>query len=101
MPTYEIEQYEIHAQKYRIEAEDEAHAIAALLDGQADAVDGSLEYIEICEDLGLPTEEYPELAIQLNRLEAPIEDSHIPSIRSVEQVATKTTTPEQKPQLDT
>jgi hypothetical protein len=34
MPTYEIEQYELHVQKYRVEADDEADAIAKLFQGE-------------------------------------------------------------------
>ena len=30
MPTFEIEQYEVHAQKYRVEADSEAEAIKML-----------------------------------------------------------------------
>lgn len=53
MPTYEIEQYEICLTKYRVEASSEAEAIAMLLDGEADAIDNSHEYVEIAEDCGL------------------------------------------------
>lgn len=33
MPTYEIEQYEIHVREYTVEADNEAEAIARLFDG--------------------------------------------------------------------
>ena len=33
MPTYEIEQYELHTMKYRVEASNEAEAIKKLFDG--------------------------------------------------------------------
>ena len=36
MPTYEIEQYELHAMKYRVEAATEAEAIAKLFQGEAE-----------------------------------------------------------------
>ena len=42
MPLFEIEQYEIHTMKYRVTADNPADAIAQLLDGEGDAVDGSL-----------------------------------------------------------
>ena len=86
MPAFEIEQYEIHAQTYRVEADNLADAICKLLDGEADPVDGSLEYIEICEDRGLPADEHRELADQLRSLGVPVDEHVIPSIRTVVQV---------------
>ena len=84
MPTYEIEQYELHTMKYRVEASSEAEAIKRLFDGEADAVDNSQEYIEVCEDMGLPADEHRELADQLRSLGVTVGDVVIPSIRSVE-----------------
>lgn len=86
MPMYEIEQYEIWTQKYRIEAPSEAEAVKRLLEGQADAMDDALEYIEICDDLGLPVEEAPDLADELRALDVAVGDCVIPSIRSIEEV---------------
>ena len=86
MPEYRIEQYEIHGQQYRVEADNVADAICKLLDGEADPVDDSLEYIEICEDRGLPADEHRELADQLRSLGVPVDDHVIPSIRTVVQV---------------
>lgn len=83
--TYEIEQYEICVTKYRIEAASEAEAIAKLLDGGADAVDNTHEYIETAEDCGLPVDEYQQLAAELRALGVPVGEI-IPSIRSVEEV---------------
>jgi hypothetical protein len=84
MPTFEIEQYEIHVQTYRVEASGEAEAIKMLCDGEADAVDNGLDYIEVCEDMGLPAEEHQELADQLRSLGVSVDEDVIPSIRSVE-----------------
>lgn len=85
MPTYEIEQYELHITKYRTEATDEADAIVKLLDGEAEPVDNSGEYVEIAEDCGVPADEHRELAERLRTLGVPV-DEVIPSIRSVVQV---------------
>ncbi len=86
MPNiYEIEQYEICITKYRVEASSEAEAIAKLLDGGADALDNSHEYVETAEDFGLPADEHQDLAAELRSLGVPV-DEIIPSIRSVEQV---------------
>lgn len=86
MPIYEIEQYEIHTQKYRIKATSEAEAVAKLLSGEADAVDDGQEYIEVADDLGLPVDEYRELADELRDLGVPVGHDIIPSIRSIEEV---------------
>jgi len=81
MPTYEIEQYELHTTKYQVEADSEAEAIARLLDGEADPVDNSQEYIEVA---GLPVNENRKLADQLRKLGVSIGDI-IPSVRSIEE----------------
>ena len=86
MPTFEIEQYEIHTQLYRVEADSEAEAVKRLFSGQAIAVDDGLEYIEVAEDVGLPVEEYRKLADELRRLDESVGEDFIPSIRSIEQV---------------
>ena len=84
MPTFEIEQYEIHAQKYRVEANSEAEAIKMLFDGDGEAVDNGLDFIEVCEDLGLPAEDHRELADQLRSLGVSVGEHVIASIRNVE-----------------
>ena len=84
--TYEIEQYELHTMKYRVEAASEAEAIAKLFDGEEEAVDNSLEYIEVADNFGLPADEYPELANALRDLGVSVGDAVIPSIRSIEEV---------------
>jgi hypothetical protein len=40
---FEIEQYELHVIKYKVTARSEAQAIAKVLGGLAEPVDGSLE----------------------------------------------------------
>jgi hypothetical protein len=87
MPVYEIEQYEVHIQKYRVDAADEAEAIAKLFQGEADAIDNSLEYVEIAEERGMSVFGEEDLAAKL--LDRGIIDmSHIviPSIRDIHQV---------------
>ena len=84
MPTFVIEQYEIHTQTYRVEASSEAEAIKILFDGQAVPVDNGLEFIEVCEDLGLPADEHRELADQLRTLGVSVGEDVIESIGSVE-----------------
>lgn len=87
MPTYEIEQYEIGTTKYRVEAASEAEAIAKLFQGEAESVCQSQEFIEVAEDLGLPVDEYWELAAALQQLGVMRgNDEVIPSIRSIEEV---------------
>jgi len=86
MPTFEIDQYELHAMTYRIEAEDEAQAIVNLFKGEAEQVEGSLEYIEVCEDLGLPADEHQDLAERLREMGIAVDESVIPSIRRIAKV---------------
>jgi len=86
MPVYEIEQYEVHAQTYRVEAASEAEAIVKLFDGLAEPVDNSLELIELCEDLGLPVDENRDLADALRSAGIPVGDDVIPTIRSIEEI---------------
>ena len=86
MPTFEIEQYELHTMKYRMEADSEAEAIKKLFDGDGDPVDNSLEYIEVADDLGMPVEENLELADKHRELGVTVGEHVISSIRSVEQV---------------
>ncbi len=86
MPTYELEQYELHCMKYTVEATDEADAIAKLFAGGADPVEQSDEYIEVAEDYGMPADQHQELAQQLRKRGiTPVADV-IPSIRSIEEV---------------
>ncbi len=86
MPQYEIEQCELHVQKYRTEADSKAEAIFNLLEGKAEPVDNGLEFIEICEDRGLPADEHRQLADELRALGVSMDEVVIPSIRSIERV---------------
>jgi len=86
MPKYLIEQYELHSQSYRVEAESEAQAIQKVLEGAAEPMDNGLEYIEVVDDLGLPADSYPALAKALRELGVETGDV-IPSIRDIVPVA--------------
>jgi hypothetical protein len=86
MPTYEIEQYELHCSKFRVEAESKADAIARLFTGEGDPVDNSLEYIEVADDYGLPVEEFPDIAQGLQNRGVLVDEDIIPSIRSIIEV---------------
>ncbi len=86
MPTFEIEQYELHTMKYRVEATSEAEAIKELFDGDGEAVDNSLDFIEVAEDFGLPVEEHRELAHELHELGVPVGEHVVGSIRAIEEV---------------
>ena len=85
MAIYEIEQYELHAMTYRVEAKSEAEAIVKLLAGKAEAVDNGLEFIQVADDIGLAVNEHRELADQLAAWGVSIGEDVIPSIRSVEE----------------
>jgi hypothetical protein len=73
-------------QRHQVEADSEAEAIKKLFDGQAVAVDNSLGLVEVCDELGLPVDEYSDLADKLQSLGVTLHDDVIPSIRSVEEL---------------
>ena len=88
MPTFRVEQYELHAAAYTVEAKDKVEAILKVLNGRAKMDDGGLDYVEVAEDyyqpaLGLTDEEIKKLDRKGHPLN---EDGGIPSIRSVEKV---------------
>lgn len=83
MPLYEVEQYEVHTVKYLAHAKDRAAAIMQVLNGEAELVDGSGEFIEIDEDRGMPLEDEPELYEALQSAGARVRDDFAATIRSV------------------
>ena len=85
MPVYEIEQYELHAMKYRVEAATPAEAIVKLLAGEAEPVEQSQDFIEVAEDYGLPAAENKELADDLRAIGVSA-GKVIPTICSCQQV---------------
>jgi hypothetical protein len=85
MPVFEIGQYELHVLTHRIEADDEAQAIAKLYQGEGEAV--SFEFVGIANDFGMPVNEDRDLADQLfERGIITSDDTIVPSIRSIRQV---------------
>jgi hypothetical protein len=85
MPTFEIEQYELHSIKYRVEATSEAEAIVKLLGGEAEPVEQSQDFIEVADDYGMATREHQELVRALRKLGVTV-GKVIPSIRGIEKV---------------
>lgn len=86
MPTYQIEQFEIHVMKYRIEATSEVEAVLKLLDGEAEPVGQSQDFIEVASDYGMPADDFPDLAKVLKRRGMNVDEDIIPSIRSIQAV---------------
>jgi type III secretion system FlhB-like substrate exporter len=86
MPQFAVEQYELHACTYHVTADSAAEAIHKVLNGGETMVDNSGKYIEVAEDVGLPCDEYRDIVEALQRLGDRIPESHIPSIRSVEEI---------------
>jgi len=82
--TYEIEQYELHAQVFVVEADSPAEAIKKLFDGEADVADGGFELIEVADKYGLPAEENRELVDALRELGVDVREV-VPSIRQIEE----------------
>lgn len=60
MPTYEVQQYELHVLTHKIEADDEASAVAKLYKGEGEPV--SFEFAGIADDFGMSVCENGELA---------------------------------------
>ena len=85
MAKFIIEQYELHAQKYEVEAENKVDAIKALFEGQANIVDSSLDYVQVAHDYFQPNLFSYE---ELNAIDkfSTIEDDCVTSIRSIEKV---------------
>ena len=86
MPRYEIEQYEIHAQTFRVDALSEAEAVATLFNGGGDAVDDGLNFIEVADEIGLPVDNHQDLVEQLRQLDIDVGECVIPSIRSIHEI---------------
>lgn len=81
MTTFIIEQYEIHAQTYHVEANTKAEAIAQVMNGNAEPIDNGLDYIGVLDDWGMDPED-DDLANELDLGVSKI----IPSIRSIQEV---------------
>ena len=79
--VYEIEQYQLYSQKYRVEADCEAEAIHQLYKGVAEQV-GDPQYLMVVEEFGLPSEEYDDLVDDLDEWGESVDDV-IPSVRSI------------------
>ena len=58
--TFVVEQYELHAQTYTVEAEDRVDAMRQVLSGEVAADDNGLEYIQVDEELGMSLEQFNE-----------------------------------------
>ena len=65
MPLYEIEQLELYAQGYLVEAVDEADAIARFFGGEGRQDVTSIEFAGMANDYGMPVDENRDLADQL------------------------------------
>ena len=85
MPLYEIEQYELHLMKFHVEANSAAEAIERLFRGELEALDNSMEFVEIADDYGMPAEEHRDLADKLRDLDIYV-DEVIPSIRRITEI---------------
>jgi len=87
MPTYEVERYELYVQRYRIEASTEADAIVRVYRGEAEAIEGSLTFVEVGNDHGMSISEALALGQVLWETGwIDTADLVIPSIRSIRQV---------------
>ena len=86
MPTFEIEQYELHASTFRVNADNKAEAIAKLLAGKAHTVEQSHEFLQVADQYGFAVEDCPGIVEELKRLGVTGIKDVIPSVRGVEEV---------------
>jgi hypothetical protein len=86
MPTYEIEQYELHTVRHRVRAASKAEAVQFVLSGRAFSLEETLEFIEVADRYGLPAEEHSELCAELRAIGVRCIRDVIPSIREIEDV---------------
>ena len=88
MPRYRIERYEIHTSQFEVEASNKAEAVKKVLTSEAgDFVDDGVEFIEMCDAMGLPRKADPELFDSVRRLGCLHKGAtFLPSIRAVEEV---------------
>lgn len=85
MPLYHVEGYELWVQRLKIEATDEADAVAKVLRGEGCLV--SMHFAGVCDDYGMGLHENADLARRL--LHRGVIDSNtaiIPSIRGVQKI---------------
>lgn len=81
MPTYIVEQYELHCTRYRVEAKDRGEAIRKVFDGDGEEVGGTL-YIDTDDTRGMPLNHLTKS--ECRTLELDEMSDFVPSIRSVE-----------------
>lgn len=60
MPEFIVELYELHAQKYKINAANKADAISKVLEGEAEPMVFGLDFVENGDQYGQPVEELLE-----------------------------------------
>lgn len=89
MPKYEVEQYELHATTYQVEADSPAQAIQLILKGEEEAILIQTELVEVADQYGMPSECNQDIETELAALgvftNKDMQDI-IPSIREVREV---------------
>lgn len=78
-----IEQYQLHASTYKVIATGTAEAIAQVIRGEAELIDNSTQYVEVCDVIGMPVEGNEALAGLFSELNVNVDAEKIPSIRCV------------------
>ena len=87
MAKFEVEQYELHVSTHEVDAKDEVDAVAKVLNGESEIIDGSFAFVEIADAYGLSQDDNHELSRALAKTGLLAgEHDIIPSIRSVQRV---------------
>lgn len=94
MPLYKIEQVEVYAKTYHVEANTEAEAIVKVFDGEVAPVANAPEPADLCDERGICAADQPQLVEQLREAGIMSDQSVIPSITGIEKLQPK---PETQP----
>jgi hypothetical protein len=85
MAQFVVEAFELHAQKYRVEAETPAEAILNFYRGDGEEL-GPSELIEMSTDHGLLVDANPDLLAELTALGEKVDDDIIAGILDVAEI---------------
>lgn len=82
MKKYRVEQYELYAQTYEVEAENKIDALKRLFDGQGSIISNGLDFVQVATEYFQPNLFSSD---ELNAIDTfcTIEDDCVPSIRSI------------------
>jgi len=84
--VYKIEQMKFYLETYHVKAKSEAEAVIMIFDLEVAPIKYAPQLGDICDDRGLPADDYPELAEALREAGIMTDHTVIPSIVSIERI---------------